>query len=473
MLKSLPYNQIAEETILGIVLLDSSYAIEVLSELTEDDFFANDKKNQKIFRAMKSLYDQQKGIDITTVASQLQLTKEYEMLGGTDYLTYLTSNVTNFEYLKFYIDSLKDNTLLRNLLVEINKIQKSYETEKIEDISGFVSKAEKKIVEITSKRKISGFERTPDLATKVYNQILSTKGSEDSLAGISCGYPSLDKVINGFSKGDEIIVAARTSVGKSAFALNVALKIAKSTKKTVAFFSYEMQSDIMMKRIFAIEGNVSLKHIQSSYLPQDEKIKINEAKTRLQNVNLYIDCDGGTTIDDIALKTKKLKEEKGDIALVVVDYIGLINESKFGKKAESDQVKIANFSRQLKQYAGELDTVFLVVCQLNRGVEQRENKQPLISDLRQSGQIEQDADKILLLYRPGYYKSQGVNGDKNSDEQNENNNIEDTLDPTRIVIAKNRNGKTGYADLWFEKETGTFSEPDESSKEDIKKAFEK
>ena len=464
MIKNYPSDEFSENTVLGICLLDSRNAAEILVSLTEDDFYFGNLKNRAIFRAMKTLYDGGTAIDITTVTNQLTNTKELDKVGGVDYLVHLAKCVTTFKNVEFYIKNLKDLTLLRNLLQEIDRIESDYQSKQIKDVNGFVAECESRINKITERRRVSDFISASEAARIVGEKIQKSHGVEGSITGISTGFDDLDELINGLNKNELIILAARPSVGKSALALNVAFNAAKKTNRPVTIFSLEMSSDMIMKRLFAANSSISYDMIQKGILNVKDRLKLKEIENDIASVPLYIDDNSGSSIDDIVLKSRKLKESKGDLALIVVDYIGLINDPKNIYK-DNEQAKVAYFSRRLKMLSGELACPVLCLSQLNRQTDARESKRPQLADLRSSGAIEQDADKVLFLYRPDYYKNQGISigGDKKGKVQDEEtppaqpqNTNEPKADPVDVIIAKNRSGRTGVVSLFFITAFGRF-----------------
>lgn len=473
MIKNYPSDELSEMTVLGIAMLDAKEASTVVVSLTEDDFYAANLKNRKVFHAMRLLYDAGKAIDITTVTTQLMDLKELESIGGVNYLIEITDKVTNFTNVEFYITNLKDKSILRNLLMEIDKIESDYESKKIEDVNGFIAECELRINKITNRRRVSDFISAKEAARTIGDKIQRSYGIEGSITGIATGFSNLDALINGLNKSELIILAARPSVGKSAFALNIGYNAASRTRRPVAIFSLEMSVDMIFKRLFASQSCISYDNIQKGILTKEERLKLKEVENDLVEVPLYVDDSSGASIDDIVLKSRKLKENKDGLGLIIVDYIGLINDNKNIYK-DNEQAKIAAFSRRLKTLAMELECPVLCLSQLNRQTEARDNKKPQLSDLRSSGAIEQDADKVMFLYRPSYYSDQGISlnaqkkkfGQQNNESSNEEPKAEETRtsanDFVEIMVAKNRSGKIGTTQVLFMKNYGRFFTPDKS-----------
>jgi len=476
MVKELPHDDVAEKTLLGTCLIDAKEAANIISAIDEEDFYAENMKNRLIYRAMRKLYESGVSIDVTTVFSQLQNTKDDERVGGLDYLVSLCDNVVSLSRSDYYVEILHQKKILRQLLIEIGKIEKDYETKKIEDVNEFIGEVESRINKITENRKVGDFSTMGTLARMVGEQIRSAHGREDSISGYPTGFQYLDSKLNGLGKGELVILAARPAVGKSALALNMAYNVAAETQKPVALFSLEMADDMILKRLFASRTHIDFKSIQNGYLTTEQRQKIREAENDFVNVPLYIDSFSGNSIDDIELKARKLKENKDGLALVVVDYIGLINDPKNIYK-DNEQAKIAYFSRRLKVLAGELKCPVLCLAQLNRQTEESHDKRPTMANLRSSGAIEADADKVLFIYRPGYYLDQGIEIKKKENKSFGQGTTpaqpnDQKTDVVEIIIAKNRNGDVGTVELFFMKEYGKFFTPSNADYEKLTQAKE-
>ncbi|HKL73050.1 MAG TPA: replicative DNA helicase [Candidatus Onthovivens sp.] len=454
MLKSYPFDEYAEKVVLGSMLLDSSCAAEGLTSLNEDDFFYGNYINRNIFRAMQILFDNDIAIDTTTLGSQLQDMKLLEEIGGHDYLFDLTNYVVSFVNFDHYVNLLHEKALLRKYLIELDRIEKEYETKEITDINAFINKAVFNLDKIISNRRVSDFVRGSDVAKTLGKQIESLTGGA-AFTGLSTGFSELDTKLNGLGKGELIIIAARPSVGKSALALNMAYNAARHSKGSVAFFSLEMSNEMTMQRLFSAVSGVPNNNIQTGYLTKDDKLKLKSAENEISNVSFYMEENNKSSIEDIILKTKKLAETTNDLQLIVIDYIGIIDDGN--KRYESEQVKIATFSRKLKQLAINLNIPIICVAQISRKADDRDSKKPQLSDLRQSGAIEQDADKVLLLYREGYYEAQGIEVKKRKTFKTAETSEETTpakFDPSKpqiveVIIAKNRQGSVGTVKLIF------------------------
>ena len=278
MIKNYPSDELSEMTVLGIAMLDAKQASTVIVSLVEDDFYAANLKNRKVFHAMKLLYDAGKAIDITTVTSELIDLKELDGIGGIDYLIQIGNKVTSLSNVEFYITNLKDKAILRNLLMEIDSIENDYETKKIEDVNRFIADCELRINKITNRRRVSDFVSAREAARLVGDKILKSYGVEGSITGIATGFTNLDALINGLNKSELVILAARPSVGKSAFALNIGYNAASKTRRPVAIFSLEMSVDMIFKRLFASQSCISYDNIQKGILSKEERLKLKEVE---------------------------------------------------------------------------------------------------------------------------------------------------------------------------------------------------
>ena len=437
-----PYDEISENTVLGVCLLDSKNASEILATLSEDDFYFDNRKNSLIFRAMKMLYDSGTAIDITTVANQLNNTKDLSRVGGVDYLVNLAKCVTTFKNVEYYVKNLKDQTLLRNLLQEIDRIRDDYNNKAIKEVNSFVAECEARINKITEQRRVSDFISAKEAARLVGAKIQESHGIEGSITGITTGFSRLDGIINGLNKNELIILAARPSVGKSALALNIAFNAASKTNRPVAIFSLEMPQEQLVERMIASDSKISLKSIKTGFLKDPEWIRIQTACTRLNSLNIYFSDETDLTVAKIKSVCRQLKELNG-LDFVVIDYLQLISSD--GGRSTVEEV--SRISRSLKLMAQELNIPVMALSQLSRAVEKRDDKHPMMADLRDSGSIEQDADIVMFLYRDDYYN-------KNSTRKGE----------ADLIIAKNRSGQTTEEDgipLMFNGAFSNFSEKTE------------
>ncbi|MCB9499462.1 MAG: replicative DNA helicase [Erysipelotrichaceae bacterium] len=471
-----PFDEQAEKIVLGSIILDQRDSYEAFLKLDSEDFYWDNGHNKPIYDAVKNAFESSKIIESAAVISYLSDNKTLEIIGGVDYITQICQLVTSASDVNFYVRQLKDKTLLRNYLMQMEKVINSYNKNPIDDIGSFVTTAQNSLNEIASERRVEEFERVGEISVSLAKEIISSTGG-DAITGYRTNYNDLDKIINGLNPGNLIVLAARPSIGKSALALNIAYNVAKANKKAVGYFSLEMDNRMLVTRLFSNVLEVPFDKIQKGILSRDERLRLQEKSHDLESAPLYFDDSGKNNIDDVIVKTKKLYEQtkdSGGLGLIVVDHIGILADEKgFDKK--SDQEKIAARTRKLKQLAGELKIPIICVAQLNRDVEKRDVKIPQLSDLRQSGSIEQDADQVLLLYRKSYYKDQGIdtggqkkeqkfqNALKQDEPESDNNqNIPEApegADILSITVAKNRNGECRRTFLFFFKAYGRFENP--------------
>lgn len=459
MLDVLPHNIPAEKSVLGAMISSRDALIEASSGLVVEDFF--DLKNQIVFGAILRVQDKREPVDVQTVTNELINSKEFEKIGGIEYLLEITeSNIAPSNY-KHYIDIVKDQAVLRNYLLQLKETINQYDKEEINDVSTFIGLTAERILRKAESRKISSFETAESVANRVKADLNTIKiTDEDGVTGLTTGYKRLNELTHGWQKSDMIILAARPSVGKTAFALNLCLNATLKTKKSVGIFSLEMPAEMLMMRLVANRSTVELGKIQTGKISQRDYVAIDKALSEIASTKLYIDDSPNIKLMDILSKARKLKMEHPDLALIMIDYIGLITTGN--KKVESRQVEVSEISRQLKALARELEIPILVLCQLSRNVEQAKTggRKPVISDLRESGSIEQDADVIMLLSRPDYQNKDTSNmkaltKDVNEPVINENG---ETISQVTVTVGKNRNGPIGDVKLIFTKTIGRFDE---------------
>ena len=486
--RELPNNFEVEKTILGLMIMDDHLANNLLPSLEIDDFYEGNLQNRTIFLAIKSLKEKNQPVDFTTVVSELLASKQLDAVGGLDYLKDLTDSVVSISNYEFYLNSLKDFTVLRKLIYNMTELVDDYYTHGVNNVNDYANLVDKRITEITRSRRVSGFKKTKEIALDVTSDILNRVNADsNTLTGITTGFSNLDTITGGFKKGELIYLAARPAVGKTALALNICYNAANRTNRPVAIFELEMSSETLFKRLLANRSAVEMDKINKGFLNKNEKLKIKEASDEIARVPLYIDDCPGSNIDDVIAKSRKLKNELGDLALIMVDYIGILGDPKYINKNESRQNLISSYSRKLKELSLDLQVPILVLSQLSRKVEDRENKKPQLSDLRESGSLEQDADQVLLIYRPAYYEEQGVSLNGQNDKfkkKDPNGNMplsaQKPVGPTKsadggdfvtINLVKNRNGATGIANLLFFKSYGRFTTPAKET-ENLVSSFE-
>ncbi|MCQ2795831.1 MAG: replicative DNA helicase [Bacilli bacterium] len=484
----LPRNIEAEKATLGAMLQDRSVKDDCLAIISVTDFFL--KIHQTIFEAIFNVNDKGIKVDIQTVAQELKNMKQLDAIGGTEYLYELIQSVLSIDNSEEYMNIVKDNANMRDLLLAFGEIEGEFLKKEVDSYTSFVGDAQKKIYQIAEKRRISNFKSSRDVVKNVEKKILdlSETKKEGDLTGVDTGFKWLNYYTNGFQPENLIILAGRTGLGKTAFALNLLLNAAKSGVP-VGIFEMEMSSLTLYSRLVANEADVKGRRILTGSIRGREVIRVKEALDRLAALKIYVDESSAVSIQDLVAKARKLKSQQPDLGLLVIDYLGLISSSnKSKRKYDNRQLEIQEYTRTLHELARDLKVPILVLCQLNRKVEERgESGTPRLSDLRESGSIEQDAEIVLLMHSPDYNKNALTEEMKKQQSQpkvtaanmsaearsalldkaiqrtvNENKgNQEGQEDATimNIILAKNRNGESGKViKLLFEKDYSRFSE---------------
>ncbi|MDQ0163708.1 replicative DNA helicase [Bacillus alveayuensis] len=428
-----PQNIEAEQAVLGAIFLEPS-ALTLASEiLIPEDFYR--AAHQKIFNSMLKLADKGEPVDLVTVTKELADAKILEEVGGVSYLSDLANSVPTAANIEYYAKIVEEKSILRRLIrTATNIAQEGYNRE--DDVDGLLDEAERNIMEVAQRKNTGSFQNIKDILVKTYDNIEMLHHRKGEITGIPTGFTELDRMTAGFQRNDFIIVAARPSVGKTAFALNIAQNVATKTDENVAIFSLEMGADQLVMRMLCAEGNINAQNLRTGNLTPEDWGKLTMAMGSLSNAGIYIDDTPGIKVSEIRAKCRRLKQERG-LGLVLIDYLQLIQGS--GRNRENRQQEVSEISRSLKALARELEVPVIALSQLSRGVEQRQDKRPMMSDIRESGSIEQDADIVAFLYRDDYY-----------DKETENKNI------IEIIIAKQRNGPVGTVQLAFVKEYNKF-----------------
>ena len=451
--RDLPFNLDAEIVVLGSALISIDALYKIISSLEATDFYLG--KHQLIYQAITNLYNKRITIDVLTVTEELSLMNELDNIGGVDYLKDCTDRVVALSAIEFYINIVKDNSNLRQLLITISDIESDYLESKIDSIQQFISTAEEKIRNITSQNRISSFKTIESFTKEAVIQIDNQKHSEDGYTtGITTGFENINKFTNGFQRGEVTIVGARTSVGKTLLALNMAYKAAVR-KNTVAIFELEMTGESLVKRMLSMASNVSLSKITTGNLSNIDKVKILETSKEIMSLPIFID-DGPNSLLDIENKCRQLLEKHPDLSLVVVDHMSIVKTSN-SKKSDTRVDEMRKISQGLHMLAKDLDIAILAVAQLNRESVKGEVKRPKMVDIKESGAIEQDADVILLLYDELYENNKIKN----------NQQILEDIRHIEVIVAKQRNGKTGIADLLFYKQFSRFELPSKEWQEEM------
>lgn len=435
--KVMPNNLEAEESVLGACFL-SKYALQKATENLLPESFYNEK-NAKIFSSMLALQEEKTPIDLTTITSYLKKKNELNEVGGVEYLTEVLNFVPTASNVDYYIQTVEETAILRKLIETANDIAtEGYRND--ESINEILDSSEKKILSIVKNRKSSEFRSIKEVLAKTQSDLERLSEYKNEITGLATGWYDLDKLTTGLHPNEFIIIAARPAMGKTAFALNLATHAAMTQNKSVAIFNLEMSAEQLAMRILSSLGQIEGFKLRTGNLMNNDWKRINEAVSQLSNTNLVIDDTPGITIGEIRAKCRRLASSEKGLALVVIDYLQLISGGK--NYGANRQQEVSDISRSLKTLAMELNVPIIALSQLSRSVEGREDKRPIMSDLRESGSIEQDADIVSFLYRDDYYNKEA--------------RTEDNTSISELIIGKHRNGPTTTIELLFKKNTSTF-----------------
>lgn len=429
----LPYNIEAEEAVLGAIIINDEVMDDIVEFLNTDDFYR--RNHRIIFSTMLELHNEQSGIDNLTVVDRLSKKKLLGTVGGIAFVTALANTVPTTTNVRHYAKIVKEKAVMRNIIHAAEEIiYLSCNSDC--NLDELTDKAEAYILQATQNCKTNKIPSIQEQTLEALTQIEDVYNNKGKLLGLSTGIKDIDHMITGLKKSDFIIIAGRPSMGKTAFALNIASYVALEEKKSVAVFSLEMSSTQLLQRIISSWGIVKLANIKTGELDNKEWNKIVSTADDVAKSNLIINDTVGLSVMEIRSIARKLKREK-NIELIIIDYLQLIQTAK----RENRNQEISEISRALKLLARELDIPIIALSQLSRSVETRQNKKPMLSDLRESGSLEQDADIVMLLYRDDYYNP-----------DTENSNITD------VIIAKHRNGPTGTVQVFFHKDFVRFQD---------------
>ena len=419
-----PHDLEAEQAILGSMLTDKDAVISAIEVLREEDFYRED--NKAIYEAIFNLYNRAEPVDIITVKSELESLGKFEQVGGLEYLAELPEKVPTTANAMKYIKIVEEKSTLRRLIRTANEIiDLGYDqTEDVEDI---MEGAEKKIFNIMQEKNQKGYSPLKDILVESFTQLEELYNKKQHITGVSTGFAELDYKTAGLHGSELILIAARPAMGKTAFALNIATNAAVRANVPVAVFSLEMSKEQLVNRILCSEAMVDSNKVRTGKLEEDDWVKLAGAIGPLSEAEIYIDDTPGINVTEIRAKCRKLKLEK-NIGMVVIDYLQLVQGSN--KRNGSREQEISEISRSLKILAKELNVPVIALSQLSRAAEQRPDHRPMLSDLRESGAIEQDADIVTFLYRDDYYN-------KDSEKK----------DIAEVIIAKHRGGSTGTIEL--------------------------
>ena len=437
-----PQNLEAEEAVLGSILLEQDSIISVMEFLVPDDFYR--VAHQLIFAAMIELNQNSEAIDPITVSEKLRQKNQIDNVGGEAGIIELLDKVPTAANVEFYTQIVLEKSTRRKLIkTSTNIVKNAYQED--ETIANVLDTAERDILSVSEGRNKAGFIPIRDVLHDAYESLEERSKNNGEVTGIATGYIGLDRMTSGLHADELIILAARPSVGKTAFVLNIAKNVAVNLNETVAIFSLEMGAESLVERIICSHASINAGHLKTGKLTDEEYTRYFVATGVLAEAPIYIDDTPGIRVSEIRAKCRRLKQERNNLGLVVIDYLQLIE----GNGKESRQQEVSEISRNLKKLAKELKVPVIALSQLSRGVEQRQDKRPIMSDIRESGSIEQDADIVAFLYRDDYYRQ----------EPDENGHVPE-VEPNStigVIIEKNRSGPRGTVELNFMKEFNKFT----------------
>lgn len=440
-MKNVPSNIEAEQALIGSILIEPEKMDQIVSIVSSSDFY--DPRNKYIFRVMEELHDQGQPIDIISVCDRLRDEGLLDKVGGELYVAQLADTVPTAAHAEVYAQIVRDKAILRELIAAGSQIvERAYSDSDVEEI---LDEAERIVFRIAESRATKTYVDIRNALTEVFEHLEQLrekhlKGIAGLVTGIPTGFKKLDEMTSGFHKSDLIIIAARPSVGKTAFALNLAKNMATVGEASVGIFSLEMSKEQLIQRLLCMESLVDLQKVRRGWLSDEEWKRLVAGASKLMKANIIIDDESNLEPRVLRAKARRMKKEY-NVDAIFIDYLQLMN---LGDRRDSRQQEISEISRSLKLLARELDIAIVALSQLSRAVEQREDKRPRLSDLRESGAIEQDADVVIFLYREEYYKKQHV----------------DLPHETEIIIGKQRNGPIGTVTLMFNPSFTNFFEPD-------------
>lgn len=431
-----PQNIDAEISVLGCGFLEKSALDKIMDEVSDDMFYS--EANKTIYKAMKTLHANNIPVDSNTICNELDKSKSLGAVGGVEYITDIINSVPSTANLNYYIKIIFEKATLRNMIAKTTAIQEECYDEQ-NPLLDIVENAERSILGVYNDRLGRDIKKIQEVLPDLQHTIETLAESKTDFTGIRTGFYDFDAMTRGLQKRQVIILAARPGAGKSAFALNIALNAAINEKKSVAFFSLEMGAEEIAKRMFGCVGKIDGDVLKTGKFKNTDWKKWNEAMSELQDTKFYIDDSAGLTVSEVRRKCRKLKNSDDGLDLIVIDYLQLLSSS--AKYAGQRVQEVSEISRDIKKLAMELEVPVIALAQLSRSVEQRkgDDSKPKLSDLRESGSIEQDADIVLFLHSEEYGKYDG----------NLNRKVE-------LLVAKHRAGSTGSVNLVFKMNTGSF-----------------
>ncbi len=434
---NIPNNLEAEQSVIGSMFL-SKYALNKACEtLTKESFYHN--ANALIFDTIKNMAEAKKPIDLTTLTAELKNKNLLSEVGGVEYLSEVLEIVPTAANVDYYIKLVEDDAILRKLIeVSTNITTNAYQNEG--NINETLDEAERKILSVVKNRRSTEFRTIKEVLDSTQENLEKLAATKGEITGIPTGWIDIDNLTTGLHENQLIIIAARPAIGKTAFALNLATNVAINTDKTVALFNLEMGAEQLASRMISSLGQIEGKKLATGKLLNDDWKRVNEAVSQLSGAKIYMDDTPGITIGEIRSKCRRLASSTEGLGIVIIDYLQLISSSiNYGANRQQE---VSDISRALKMMAMELNVPVIALAQLSRAVDARENKRPIMSDLRESGSIEQDADIVAFLYRDDYYNKEAA--------------IDQNTSISEFIIAKHRNGPTATVELLFKRDTSTF-----------------
>ena len=436
-----PFSTEAETAVLGGMLIDREAVTRAIEVLGDGMFYR--EANRRLYRAMVRLFERGDVIDVITVSEELKKTSELDASGGFDYLGQLVDAVPTAANLEYHARIIRDKALLRRLIEQSSQIIRDVYDQGERDVDDILDQAEARIFQVAESHKREGFVWIKEILWSTFEHIERLQESESGITGVPTGFADLDRMTTGLQKGDLCIVAARPSMGKTSFALNVAANAAVAHNIAVAIFSLEMSSEQLVQRLLCAEGRIDAQQLRRGKLSPDEHQRLAASAGHLNTAPIWIDDQPGTNVLEIRAKARRLQSELRsdgkELGMILIDYMQLMSGAG---NAESRVQEVSQISRGLKALARELEVPVVAMSQLSRGPEQRTDKRPMLSDLRESGSIEQDADVVMFLYRPEYYAP----ADKREELEGK----------SELIIGKQRNGPTGVVQLYFQKSYTRF-----------------
>ena len=429
-----PQNIEAEKAVLGAMLIKKDAIIEVQEILRPEDFYR--EAHKVAYEAMLKLTDNEEAVDIVTLTEELRKEEQLERVGGVRFVTDIANTVPTAANISYHAKIVKEKAELRRLIDAATAIAAAA-YEDTDEVANIMDDAEKRILAVAAGQSTDGFEPMKTILLRTFDRINDLYDSKGNITGISTGFKDLDNLTSGLQPSDLVLVAARPSMGKTAFTLNMASYIGLHNLGTVAFFSLEMSKEQLMQRMLCSEGGIDAQRLRTGQLEDEEWTRLVETANRLNNAPIFIDDTADITVMEMRSKARRLKAEHG-LSVIFIDYLQLM-QGRPSKNNDNRQQEISEISRSLKALARELNVPVIALSQLSRSVESRQVKRPMLSDLRESGSLEQDADIVMFLYREDYY-----------DKDTEAKNI------TEVIIAKHRNGPVDTIKLFFQKEFTKF-----------------